>query len=154
MCTLLLDLRPEAGFTFDTFGSTSLLQKVYVCVCERFLSYFVLFSVQLESTWASKDDQAGFVTPCHGLKLLSNMYAVLKSMFFKCFFGFVYIAVVFHVCCFRCSCCLFILLSTLFLTSLRCFVVADSLFFFLVFVMVWVPIASLSASPIVFSSSL
>ena len=24
-------------------------------------SFFALFSVQLESTWASKDDQAGFV---------------------------------------------------------------------------------------------
>ena len=35
--TLLLDLRPEAGYTFDPFWSTNLLQKVYVCVCERFL---------------------------------------------------------------------------------------------------------------------
>ena len=33
MGTLLLDLR----HTFDPFGSTSLLQKVYVCVCEKFL---------------------------------------------------------------------------------------------------------------------
>ena len=52
MGTLLLDLRPEAGYTFDPFGSTNLLQKVYVCVCEKF--FFVLFSVQLERTWASK----------------------------------------------------------------------------------------------------
>ena len=76
MGALLLDLRPKAGFTFDPFGSTSLLQKVYVCVCAKFLcSLFV----QLESTWASKDDKAGFVTQCHGLKLLPNMYAVFKS---------------------------------------------------------------------------
>ena len=40
---------------------------------------FVLSSVQLESTWASKDDQEGFVTQCHGLKLLPNMHAVFKS---------------------------------------------------------------------------
>ena len=63
MGTLLLDLRPEAGYTFDPFGSTNLLQKVYVCV----------FYVQLERTWASKDAQAGFVTQCHGLNLLPNM---------------------------------------------------------------------------------
>ena len=37
MGTLLLDLRPEAGYTFDPFGSTNLLQKGYVCVCEKFL---------------------------------------------------------------------------------------------------------------------
>ena len=37
MGTFLLDLRPEAGYTFDPFWSTNLLQKVYVCVCERFL---------------------------------------------------------------------------------------------------------------------
>ena len=37
MGTLLLDVRPEAEFTFDPFGSTSLLHKVYVCVCEKFI---------------------------------------------------------------------------------------------------------------------
>ena len=42
-------------------------------------SFFVLFSVQLECTWASKDAQVGFVTQCHGLNLLPNMYAVFKS---------------------------------------------------------------------------
>ena len=72
MGTLLLDLRPEAGFTFDPFGSTSLLQKVYLFVLH-------VFSVQLECTWASKDDQAGFVTQCHRLKLLPNVYVVFKS---------------------------------------------------------------------------
>ena len=42
----------------------------------------------------------------------------------------------------------------LFLISLRCFVVVDCLFFLFEFVMVWAPIASLSTSYIVFSSSL
>ena len=58
MGTLLLDLRPEAGYTFDPFGSTSLLPKVYVSV----KGVFVRFSVQVECTWASKDAQVGFVT--------------------------------------------------------------------------------------------
>ena len=75
MGTLLLDLRAEAGYTFDPFGSTNLLQKVYVSV----KSFFDLFSVQLERPWASKGAQVGFVTQCHGLNLLPNMYAVFKS---------------------------------------------------------------------------
>ena len=49
-----------------------------VCMCLWKVSLFS-FPVQLERTWASNDDQAGFVTQCHGLKLLPNMYAVFKS---------------------------------------------------------------------------
>ena len=45
-------------------------QVRYICKYVSVKSFFVLFSFQLESTWASKDDQAGFVTQCHGLKLL------------------------------------------------------------------------------------
>ena len=45
-------------------------------------NFFVLLSVQLERTWASKDDQAGFVT--HAVARTQtvtkpNMYVVFKS---------------------------------------------------------------------------
>ena len=74
MGTLLLYLRP--GYTFEHLGAKIFCRKsMYVSV----KSFFVLFSVQLEGTWASKDAQAGFVTQCHGLNLLPNKYAVFKS---------------------------------------------------------------------------
>ena len=76
MGTLLLDLRPEAGYTFAPFGSKHLLQKVYMYVSVK--SFFVLLSVQLERTWASKDAQADFVTQCHGLNMLPNKYGVFE----------------------------------------------------------------------------
>ena len=76
MGTFLLDLRPEAGYTFDPFWSTNLLQKVYVCVCERFLcSLFCPIGTHMGEQRCS----GGFVTQCHGLNLLPNMYAVFKS---------------------------------------------------------------------------
>ena len=51
------DFSSEAEYTFAPFGSTSLLQKLYVAV----KSLFDLFYVQVECTWASKDAQMGFV---------------------------------------------------------------------------------------------
>ena len=66
----------KQGIRLTLLGAQTFCRKsMYVSV----KSFFVLFSVQLERTWASKDVQAGFVTQCHELNLLPSMYAVFKS---------------------------------------------------------------------------